>query len=484
MLPSSFFFHQAAEIGLNPSQFLTFIIYRSLQARQQSGKERFRPAGLLTKLNVLLDGKRNKENSKKRIAVVMGGYSTERHISLESGRNIYEKLASSTEYLPTPLFLTGNDENWQLYRIPVKMMLKDNADDVKSLVENPAQKHPYIEGLIREAESITSRFAQNALFDSESMPLAKLPEHFDGVFIALHGRPGEDGSIQRKLDALGLPYNGSGAESSALTINKFQTNAVLRQNGISVAGHRMVFKDRWQENSARLYDEIEEEFPYPFIAKPADDGCSSAVKKIRNREQLQAFTELMFRNTEVKPEDPVRILELRPAEEFPQKNQYLIETLIGPEGGSHFLEITGGMLTRTGRDGLGIYQVFEPSETLASGEVLSLEEKFLAGEGQNITPARFSRNPEEQSRISAEVRKTLGRAAAILNVEGYCRIDAFVRIFPDGKVETIIIEINSLPGMTPATCIFHQAAIDKLRPLEFMDAILEYGRQRTKAMLT
>ena len=141
------------------------------------------------------------------------------------------------------------------------------------------------------------------------------------------------------------------------------------------------------------------------------------------------------------------------------------------------------MLTRTSADGQRIYEIFEPSETLASGEVLSLEEKFLAGEGQNITPARFSKNPEEQKRISAEVRKTLEQTARILNVEGYCRIDAFVRIFSDGKVETLIIEINSLPGMTPATCIFHQAAIDRLRPLEFMDAILEYGRQKQQATI-
>jgi D-alanine-D-alanine ligase len=63
-------------------------------------------------------------------------------------------------------------------------------------------------------------------------------------------------------------------------------------------------------------------------------------------------------------------------------------------------------------------------------------------------------------------------------VEGYCRIDAFVRIFSDGRVETIIIEINSLPGMTPATCIFHQAAIDKLKPVEFIDSILKYGSSR------
>ena len=480
MLPSSFFFHQAAEIGLNPSRFLSFIIYRSLQARQQSGKERYKAAGLLSALDELLNNREAGAGSRKRIGVVMGGYSTERHISLESGRNIYEKLSSSTEYLPEPLFLTGNDQQWDIYRIPVKMMLKDNADDVKHLVEKPAARHAFISRVIEDAAAITARFAHDARFEAEHIPLDELNKHFDAIFIALHGRPGEDGSLQRQLDRLGLPYNGSGAESSSLTINKFETNALLRKHGILVAGHRMVFKSDWNKDAEVLFSEIEAEFPYPFIAKPADDGCSSAVKKIRNRDQLQAFTALMFRTSEEKPAGPASVLGLQPSEEFPRKEGYLIETLIGSEGASHFLEITGGMLTRTDAQGERRYQVFEPSETLASGEVLSLEEKFLAGEGQNITPARFSKNPEEQKRISAEVRNTLEKTARILNVEGYCRIDAFVRVYENGKVETLIIEINSLPGMTPATCIFHQAAIDHLRPLEFMDAILRYGRERKK----
>jgi D-alanine-D-alanine ligase len=66
----------------------------------------------------------------------------------------------------------------------------------------------------------------------------------------------------------------------------------------------------------------------------------------------------------------------------------------------------------------------------------------------------------------------------LLQVEGYCRIDAFVKIFADGQVEVWIIEINSLPGMTPATCIFHQTAIQGYKPLDFISRILEFGQKR------
>ena len=66
----------------------------------------------------------------------------------------------------------------------------------------------------------------------------------------------------------------------------------------------------------------------------------------------------------------------------------------------------------------------------------------------------------------------------ILKVSGYARIDAFVKVYKDGRVETIIIEINSLPGMTPATCIFHQCALNGYKPFEFIDKIIGFGIKR------
>jgi D-alanine-D-alanine ligase len=107
-----------------------------------------------------------------------------------------------------------------------------------------------------------------------------------------------------------------------------------------------------------------------------------------------------------------------------------------------------------------------------------LEEKFLAGQGQNITPARYSKDLAERQKISDQVKATLGAAAKVLNVVGYCRIDAFVRVFDNLKTEVIFIEVNSLPGMTPATCIYHQAAINHYKPYEFINNILEFGAKR------
>ena len=175
---------------------------------------------------------------------------------------------------------------------------------------------------------------------------------------------------------------------------------------------------------------------------------------------------------------PAMVLNLGFKEEFPRKEAFLVETLISRNGAAHFLEITGGLLTSYDEDGLLDIEVFEASEALANGEVLSLEEKFLAGEGQNITPARYDVDAVERQRISNEVKAVLRRVAEVLDIQGYARIDAFVRVRQEGEVEVLIIEVNSLPGMTPATCIFHQTALAGYTPYQFIDRILEFGKAR------
>lgn len=474
MMPSSFFFHQAAEIGLNPSQFLTYIIRTSLQSRILTGKDNQRLRRMVFDLDHQIATLHNRSGEQIRVGIILGGFSTERHISVESGRNIYQKLSSSEKYKPIPIFLTGNEEDHQMYILPVNVLLKDNADDIKDKVTNN-QVSPIIEHIKEESSEITSKYVSDHIDKPHRITYEGLKDHIDVAFIALHGRPGEDGATQMRLEKEGIPYNGSGVESSQITIDKYRTKEILRAGGFLVANQMMVGKSAFMSERGDLLAEIENNFKYPLIAKPSDDGCSSAVKKINNRGELEAFCELMFRETvELMPEQAER-LQLKNNEEFPIKSYFMVEDLIQSNGAKHFLEITGGLLTTRDENGDIKYEIFEPSETLASGEVLSLEEKFLAGEGQNITPARFSNEPEEQGRISEKIRLDLEQIARLLKIEGYARIDAFIRIFEDGSVETVVIEANSLPGMTPATCIFHQTAINGYKPYDFIDAILDYG---------
>ncbi len=475
MMPSSFFFHQAAEIGLNPSKFLTFIIAQSIDARikHHPKGQKFEPLNMAFKN--LLEGQTTAIQTKKKIAVIMGGYSFERHISMESGRNIYEKLSSSESIEPIPLFLAGNSQAYKLYRLPLNMMLKDNADDIREKIENYSENLVLIE-IQNEASSITEQFNQTpVVFKPEMIDLESLANEVEGVFIALHGRPGEDGTLQIDLEKVGLYHNGSKAHSAAITINKFETNKKLRALGFLVADHMMVSKNDFLANPLSVSENIVNQFGLPLIAKPADDGCSAAVRKIKSVKELELFLEVIFRDNKVVSEKHCELLGLNATDEIPQKNELLIEKFIDKGDCVRFLEVTGGMVTHLNAQGEIEYEMFEPSESLAESEILSLEEKFLAGEGQNLTPSRFSKDSHEQNRISLEVRNTLEKVARALDVTGYCRIDAFVRIFADGKVETVIIEINSLPGMTPATCIYHQAALNGYKPFDFIEEILKFG---------
>jgi UDP-N-acetylmuramate--alanine ligase len=487
MLPASFFFHQAAEIGLNPSQFLTYIIRTSLAARRRGGLKPVQLASQLKALDAAIRDRRNEQDDRIRVAVIMGGYSSERHISVESGRNIYEKLSSSVKYRPVPVFLAGNSAEFRLYELPINVMLKDNADDIREKIEHAEAgeaSHPVLARIRQEAAGITGTYAGQPVAAPRRISFAELAERVDEVFIALHGRPGEDGALQQELEKFGLPYNGSGAASSAVTINKFETNRRLREAGLRVADHRLAQRLEWAADAEAFYRSLETQFGYPFIAKPADDGCSSAVKKIKNRAELAAFSEQIFRQGEPLLAGPAEVLHLGFKEEFPQKDAFLVETLIGPDGAAKFLEVTGGLLTSYDAQGQLQIEVFEASEALATGEVLSLEEKFLAGEGQNITPARYAADPAERQRISDEVKRVLHQVAEILHIEGYARIDAFVRVRQSGAIEVLIIEVNSLPGMTPATCIFHQTALAGYTPYQFIDRILDFGKARQAKTLT
>ncbi len=483
MMPSSFFFHQAAEIGLNPSQFLTYIIRTSLAQRIIASKNSGAFNGLLNILDDAIKHDKNAATKKIKVAVILGGYSSERHISVESGRNIYEKLASSAKYEPIPVFLTGNANEHIMYQIPVNILLKDNADDIKDKIEN-YKIHELVKQIIDECKAITAKYSGvDNLAKPKRLTYDDLAKMVDCVFIALHGRPGEDGAVQTQLERVGLPYNGSGVESSQITIDKFRTNEILKQNGFLIAEHLLVTEDGWNKSKEEVLKTLKEKIHYPFIAKPVDDGCSSAVRKIKTTEEFEAFAKLIFRKQESLDTAAAQLLHIKDKEEFPQKPVLLVEELISKKDAKHFLEVTGGMLTKYDAQGNVTYEVFEASEALSEGEVLSLEEKFLAGQGQNITPARYSKDEKERRQISDKVKQTLGAAAKLLGINGYTRIDAFVRIYDVNRVEVIFIEVNSLPGMTPATCIFHQSAINGYKPYDFIDRILDFAFQKQKMLV-
>ena len=416
-----------------------------------------------------------------KVGIIMGGFSAERHISVESGRNVYEKLSSSEIYTPIPIFLTGTPEQHALFILPIHILLKDSADDIReklSSIDNTAtvSKEPFTNPQI---QNIIQQYVGSFTTQPIHITYEQLSTLVDSVFIGLHGRPGEDGTLQTILEKYKIPYNGSGINTTSLTIDKFATNRFLYTKDVPVANQAIVLKEDWEKDQLASIKIIEENFSYPFIAKPVDDGCSVAVFKIKDRAMFIAYAGSIFRTISNISVHITNQLGLKPHTVFPNYTRFLVEDLIEKGEAMHFLEITGGLLTHLDKNKDRRYEIFEPSEVIATGDVLSLEEKFLAGEGQNITPARFSKDSLTNIRIADRVKKDLQRVAEILDIEGYARIDAMVKIYPD-HIETWIIEINTLPALTPATCIFHQSAINGYKPADFIHAIIQYGCQNRK----
>ena len=415
-----------------------------------------------------------------RIGIIMGGFSSERHISVESGRNVYEKLASSRRYIPIPIFLSGTPEHHQLSILPIAILLKDSADDIHAKLKkySLSGEDTLMVSIQQEAASITHKYVGEFIRSPQAITYSVLAHYVDAVFLALHGRPGEDGVLQTILEQHRIPYNGSGIVCSRLSIDKFKTNQFLRTRGVYVADQVLVSQVSWFQDRSTVIQAIEDQVSYPFIAKPVDEGCSTAVVKISNQEMLSAYASATFRDTPNLLSSDASLLRLKPNAAFPKRAYFLVEALVEQGDAAHFLEITGGLLTHRDQQNSCRYELFDPSETLAKGEILSLEEKFLFGEGQNITPARFHPDSTTNQQITSQVKQDLAIVARLLNIEGYARIDAFVKIYSPTRIETWIIEVNTLPSMTPATCIFHQCALQGYTPFDFIHAIMEYSLKK------
>lgn len=394
MAPSSFLFVQAAHDNMSHSQLINHLIETELHAQ-----------GMLEK--VIREEKKEMQSmnvTKKRVAVLLGGASNEKEISLESGRNISYKL-SPAKYESIPLFVSSQ---MKLYRINQQLLVKTSTHEIETFLE-----------------------------ESMHIPWTDLPQIADFVFIGLHGGLGENGAIQGTLEMLGLPYNGSGVLASSLCMNKFKTNQFLKNQGFCVPQGILVSKTKWHADNKTVTEQLSQ-LSLPLIVKPHDDGCSVLVQKITTHNELENALETLFN----------------------QKEFALIEECIMG------MELTVGVLGNDTAFSL------PPSQAVSTGGILSIEEKFLPGAGENQTPAPLPTSALEF------VKSTIAEIYMALGCKGYARIDCFyqsAQLSPTGSERVVFIECNTLPGMTPATCIFHQAAELGMKPMEFIDRIITLG---------
>ncbi len=307
---------------------------------------------------------------KLRVALIAGGKSSEREVSLKSGAQVYEALDKSK------------------YDIRRYDPLSD------------------LDRLVREAPEI-----QVAL-------------------IIMHGRGGEDGTMQGFLELLEIPYQGSGVLASALAMNKELSKALYQLTGLKVP-NAMAFS----RQIAPSPQEIETALGLPVVIKPATEGSSIGISLARTLSELEAGLAAAFR----------------------YDSQVLVEEFI--QG----TEITGAVLGNATPQALPLVEII-PADRYT---FFDYDAKYQPGASNEICPARLSPELTEKAQTCAL------KAHQALGCRGYSRTDMIVR---DDKI--YVLETNTIPGMT-ATSLFPQAA--KAAGVEFpalLDRLIELALEK------
>lgn len=307
---------------------------------------------------------------KIRLALLSGGNSSEREVSLKSGNQVYAAL----------------DQNkYDIRRY-------DPRDDLQQLVA-----------------------------DASSLDVA---------LIIMHGRYGEDGTIQGLLDLLGVPYQGSGVMASAVAMNKEISKKLYQQAGLQVP--QAVFSDRHKPLDPAA---ITEAVGLPAVIKPVNEGSSIGISIASTLEELQAGLQ----------------------KAFALDRRVLVEEFIAG------IEVTCAVLGNDDLQALPLVEIVPG----ASYGFFDYEAKYLPGASNEIIPARLS--PELTERVQ-HCGLTAHRA---LGCRGYSRTDTMVR----GQ-DIFVLETNTIPGMT-ATSLFPQAAAAAGLPFPaLLDRLIELAQEK------
>jgi D-alanine-D-alanine ligase len=246
------------------------------------------------------------------------------------------------------------------------------------------------------------------------------------AFLALHGRYGEDGTIQGLLEMMGIPYTGSGVLASALGMNKIAAKKVVVGSGVPTPDYREVGR---YETGVEAAAHIETELGLPVMLKPVEEGSSLGVFKCRETHELSACIE-------------------RGREEF---GTMFAERFVPGR------EITVGVLERAGRP-----EALPILELVPKNDFYDFEAKYTKGLTEFILPARLDATTyEEAQRVAIDTFDAIG-------CRGYGRVDMMV----DEAGVPWFIEINTLPGMTELSDLPAQASAAGLSYEDLVETIL------------
>jgi D-alanine-D-alanine ligase len=230
---------------------------------------------------------------------------------------------------------------------------------------------------------------------------------FQCVFNALHGRLGEDGTVQGMLELLGLPYTGSGVLASALCMDKARSNKVMAGAGLHVPDfEELEIKDGV---ASEVVERLVARFGFPLVVKPAREGSTIGLTIAADADAVASGLVLAGRYDR-------RVI----AQRFARGT-----------------EITVGVLATPG------LQVLPTLEIVSDNPVYDYDAKYTTGKSHHIIPARIP----EAARVAAS--DAAGRAFIELGCSGMARVDIIV----DGEGTPWVLEVNTVPGLTEVSLL-------------------------------
>ncbi len=332
------------------------------------------------------------------IAVLFGGKSVEHEVSVITAMQALAVIEKMEGYCAIPIYVSkegvfyvgdGLDKIENYKNIPELLKHAKVVDMVPSGVEGVARVLP-----------LESKMA----YDEDN-------QRIDVVFPIIHGTGGEDGTLQGKLDLLGVPYIGCGTVAAAITMDKTLTKSILNAYDVPQLPAKWFYSEYIEESMDFVVQDCVGSLDFPMIVKPADVGSSVGVTTAETREELEEA--LLFSSQ----------FSSKVIVEYKLENNYEINISVLGDHTSQELSVL--------------------ERPLSDNEFLTYEDKYVGGGEKGMSAAKReipARIPEE---LKTSIEEIARKAFVVLDCAGVVRIDFLV---DKEELEPYVCELNTIPG--------------------------------------
>ncbi|MBR4278848.1 MAG: D-alanine--D-alanine ligase [Clostridia bacterium] len=321
---------------------------------------------------------------KKTVAIIFGGESSEYEVSCVSAANVAENLDKSL-FEPILVGITKDGKWW---------IFGGSTDDLRNHIwqDKRARLTPAVISPCKAHHGLISFDGANGSFEITRVDIA---------FPVMHGKNGEDGTMQGLLELGGIPYVGCDTYSSAVSMDKAATKTIVEAAGVPVVPFVSAYKNCDIET---LANECEAKYGYPVFVKPANAGSSVGITKAKNRNELINGIKLAFEHDK--------------------------KLLIEPNTVGREIEVAV----------CGNYKPFASvcGEIVPNSDFYDYETKYIADNADCLAPAPLD------DKTANEIRDLAIKVYTALGCSGFSRVDFFLT-----ETGAYLNEINTIPGFTP-----------------------------------